>query len=221
VKQIADDVHLITGFPAYAINAYLVGDVLVDAMTRRDRRRIGRELRGHEVRLHVLTHAHPDHQGASHALCTERGLPLWVGEADVPATEDAALIPQLQPDRVINRLSAWYFAGPGHPVDRALREGDEVADFTVLDTPGHSAGHISLWRERDRLLIVGDVLNNQNPLTGFPRGLREPPTFFTPDPARNRESIRRLGELEPATVLFGHGPPHRDAAAFAAFCRSV
>lgn len=87
MKQIADDVHLITGFPPYAINAYLVGDVLVDAMTRLDAGRIRKALRGRTVRAHALTHAHPDHQGATHAMCSELSLPLWVGELDVPAAE--------------------------------------------------------------------------------------------------------------------------------------
>ncbi|UTI66936.1 MBL fold metallo-hydrolase [Paraconexibacter antarcticus] len=221
MKQIADDVHLITGLPPYAINAYLVGDVLVDAMTKLDAGRIRRALRGHVVTAHVLTHAHPDHQGASHAICTELDIPLRVGELDVPPAEDASLIAKRQPPHPLNTLFGKVMAGPGHPVARALHEGDDVAGFTVLDTPGHSAGHISLWRERDRVLILGDVLNNQHPLLGLPRGLREPLAIFTPDAARNRESIRRLGTLEPATVLFGHGPPHRDPAAFAAFCRSV
>mgnify|MGYP002128813951 CR=1 FL=1 len=36
-----------------------------------------------------------------------------------------------------------------------LREGDEVAGFEVLDAPGHSPGHIALWREQDRTLIAG------------------------------------------------------------------
>ena len=45
--------------------------------------------------------------------------------------------------------------------------------------------------------------------------------MLTPDPERNRESIRRLGELEPTLVLFGHGAPLRDTAKFTAFCRSV
>ena len=47
------------------------------------------------------------------------------------------------------------FTGPGHPVDRALRDGDMVGDFRVIDAPGHSAGHVVLWREADRVLIVG------------------------------------------------------------------
>ncbi len=103
---------------------------------------------------------------------------------------------------------------------RKLREGDEVAGFTVLETPGHSLGHVVFWRESDRVLIAGDVLNGMNLLTSLP-GLHEPPVAFTPDPARNRESIRRVAALEPALVCFGHGPPLRDAAKLARFAAAL
>jgi glyoxylase-like metal-dependent hydrolase (beta-lactamase superfamily II) len=52
-------------------------------------------------------------------------------------------------------------------------------------------------------------------------GLHEPPPVFTPDPARNRESIRRVAELEPAVVLFGHGPPLRDPGALTEFAAGL
>jgi glyoxylase-like metal-dependent hydrolase (beta-lactamase superfamily II) len=94
-------------------------------------------------------------------------------------------------------------------VARALVEGDEVAGFTVLESPGHSRGQVAYWRESDRVLILGDVLNNMNVMTGVP-GLHEPPTVFTPDPARNRQSARRLAELRPRVTCFGHGAPLRD-----------
>jgi glyoxylase-like metal-dependent hydrolase (beta-lactamase superfamily II) len=57
-------------------------------------------------------------------------------------------------------------------------------------------------------------------VTGM-RGLHEPPTVFTPDPARNRESIRRVAALEPALVCFGHGPPLRDPAKLARFAAAL
>src|SRR2546423_842511 len=79
----------------------------------------------------------------------------------------------------------------------------------VVDAPGHSAGHVAFWRESDRTLVLGDVLTNMDTITGVP-GLHEPRPFFTPDPARNRESARRLAHLEPALVCFGHGAPLRD-----------
>jgi glyoxylase-like metal-dependent hydrolase (beta-lactamase superfamily II) len=109
------------------------------------------------------------------------------------------------------------------PVDvaRELRAGDEVGPgFAVLDVPGHSPGHIALWRERDRTLICGDVFLNLNFYTTV-AGLNEPPRAFTVDPRRNRESARRLGELEPELVLFGHGQPLRDPAKLGAFAQSL
>jgi glyoxylase-like metal-dependent hydrolase (beta-lactamase superfamily II) len=205
VKQLADDVWILDGFPPYAINVYLVGDVLVDAASRHAGRRILRQLRGREVRTHVVTHAHADHQGASHEVCQALDIPLWVGEADAPAIEDGDIKSRM-PRHPVNTIFQAVFPGPPHPVARRLREGDEVGDFRVLDTPGHSIGHISLWRERDRTLICGDVFTNIDTLTGVP-GLHEPKTFFTPDPARNRQSMRRLAALSPQLVLFGHGRP--------------
>jgi hydroxyacylglutathione hydrolase len=52
-------------------------------------------------------------------------------------------------------------------------------------------------------------------------GLAEPKPYFTPDPARNRESARRLAELEPAVVCFGHGPPLRDTLRFVEFAGAL
>jgi len=64
--------------------------------------------------------------------------------------------------------------------------------------------------------VAGDVWLNMSVLTTAP-GLHEPPRIFTPDPARNRDSARRLAALEPELVLFGHGPPLRDPVALMAF----
>jgi hydroxyacylglutathione hydrolase len=216
MKQLADGVWQLGGFPPNAINVYVIEDVLVDAASRHATRRILRQVEGHRLAAHALTHAHPDHQGASHAVCERVGLPFWVGARDADAAEDPRLIGERQPNHPIARFYYRAFVGPGHPVDRELAEGDEVAGFAVLDVPGHSAGHIALWRESDRVLILGDVLNNMDVLTAIP-GLHVPKPYLTPDPARNLESARRLAELEPALVLFGHGPPLRDTRKFVDF----
>ena len=205
MRQLADDLYLLRGFPPYAINVYLMGDVIVDAGSRHAGKRILRQVEGRGVSAVALTHVHPDHDGAAKQVCESLGVPLWVGERDVPAMENEPPAPE----HPMQKLSSRAFEGPRHPVDRALREGDEITGFTVLDVPGHSAGHVAYWRESDRALILGDVLFGLNPLTGL-RQLREPPDFFTPDPARNRESARKLAALEPALVCFGHGPPERD-----------
>ena len=190
---------------------------LIDAGTRFDRRRILRQLAGREVVAHALTHGHPDHQGSSRAVCDALGLPLWCGAGDADAVESGRLV-DLTPGGLVARLSARTVGGPPCPVARRLVEGDEVGGFRVLDVPGHSPGHVAYWRESDRVLILGDVLTNMNLFTSIP-GLHEPPKVFTPDPARNRRSAKRLLELgiEPALVCFGHGPPSRDGRKFVEF----
>ncbi len=216
MTPLADGLFLIATLPRHSVNAYLLGDVLVDAGVRQSAGLILRNLRGHPVAAHALTHAHPDHQGASHAVCQALGIPFWCGAGDADAAEDPRLILERMPNRRVGSLSHGVWTGPGRPVDRVLKEGDEVGGFTVLEAPGHTAGHVAFWRESDRSLVLGDVLNNMNLLTTAP-GLREPPRFFTPDPARNRESARKLAALGPALVCFGHGPPLRDPGEFVRF----
>lgn len=216
MQKLAEDVYQLKGRPRNAINVYVVGDVLIDAATRQGEQRIMRQIAGKTIGAHALTHAHPDHQGSSHAICEKLGIPLWCGQGDVPAMETPGAITNPRVPGWLNRLQKRYWTGPPHPVARALSEGDEVAGFTVLETPGHSAGHVSLWRESDRVLIVGDVLGNMHFITGVP-GLHTPPDSFTPDPARNRESARRLAQLKPALACFGHGAPLRDPDKLARF----
>lgn len=216
MKQLAEDVFQLKGWPPNAINVYLVGDVLIDAATRQGERRIMRQIAGRTVTAHALTHAHPDHQGASHAVCETLGIPLWCGQGDVPAMEVPGSVIARNAPRIISSFQERFWVGPPHPVARALTEGDEVAGFSVLETPGHTRGHVSFWRESDRTLIVGDVLMNMNLMTAV-TGLHEPLAFATPDPARNRASARRLAELRPALACFGHGPPLRDPDKLARF----
>jgi hydroxyacylglutathione hydrolase len=220
MKHIADGLFQLGGFPPHAINAYLLGDVLVDAGTRLARGRILRQLRGHAVSAHALTHAHPDHQGASHAVCEALDVPLWCGTGDVECAQDPRVMFARMPRHVINRRVAPWLSGPGHPVARRLVEGDEVGGFTVIETPGHTAGHVSFWRAADRVLILGDVMANMSFLTGRPQ-LREPPWFFSADPARNRASARKVAALEPALIAFGHGPALRDTGRLLRFVETL
>ena len=215
MRELAPGLFQLGGFPPNTYNVYLMGGVLVDSATNLGHRRILRELKGHTVEAHALTHAHPDHQGSSHRVCQALGIPYWVGRADAAAAASGDLS-GVMPPGVMSRISRRSAGGPGHPVDRELAEGEEVGGFRVLDTPGHSPGHIAFWRESDRVLVLGDVVFGMNPFTGIP-GLRPPFDFFTVDPAENRRSARMLAELEPALVCFGHGPPLRDTEKFVSF----
>jgi glyoxylase-like metal-dependent hydrolase (beta-lactamase superfamily II) len=220
MRELAQGVWQLKGFPPNGINVYLVEDVLIDAATRRSTKRILRQLAGREVRAHALTHAHPDHQGASNDVCERLGIPYWVGATDVPVAEDLEKMRASQAPHPLNRLIMKAWCGPARHVDRHLQEGDEVGGFKVLDVPGHSPGHIAYWRESDGVLILGDVLNNMNVITGRP-GLQDPKPYFTSDPAQNRRSAKRLAQLEPKLVLFGHGAPLRDTRKLVDFVNAL
>jgi hydroxyacylglutathione hydrolase len=132
VKQLADGVYQLKGWPPNAINVYLLGDVLIDAATRHAEKRIMRQIAGRTLSAHALTHAHPDHQGSSHAICEKLGIPLWCGQGDVPAIETPGGVANSNPPTWATFVQRHFWTGPPHPVARALHEGDEVAGFTVL-----------------------------------------------------------------------------------------
>jgi hydroxyacylglutathione hydrolase len=206
MRELADGVWQLSGWPPNNINVYVLEDVLIDAGLGFDRGRIMRQIADRQITANSLTHAHFDHYGSSHAICERLGIPLWCGAADVEAVEAG---------KMVGPGGRMLPAAKAHPVARALKEGDEVAGFTVLDTPGHAPGHVSYWRESDRVLVCGDVMWGYNPFL-FSGGIREPYPLVSPDPKLNRESARRLAALEPALVCFGHGKPVSDTERFAA-----
>jgi hydroxyacylglutathione hydrolase len=214
MRRVAEDVFQIALTPRDGINAYLLGDVVVDAGAKVNAKRLIKALHGHAVGAHALTHGHPDHAGGSRKLVEAFDVPVWAGEGDRAAVQTGRPpAPETWAEPGVARLGGFEAVG----VARSLREGDDLGHgFTVLETPGHSDGHLAFWRERDRTLVVGDVFLNMHVLTTRP-GLHEPPRVLTRDPGRNRQSARRLAALEPELALFGHGPPLRDPAALAAF----
>jgi glyoxylase-like metal-dependent hydrolase (beta-lactamase superfamily II) len=211
MDRIADDVFQISMMLRHGVNAYLIGDVLVDAGGPPFGRRIAQELR-HEKRTlsaHVITHGRGDHAGGSHSIVEECHVPVWAGERDVAVIESGK-VQATGPLAPAMRLMGNF---EGVPVARALHEGDVVGPgFTVLETPGRTPGHIALWREADRVLLCGDVWLNMNMKTTR-AGLRPPPRAQTLDPEANQAAQRRLAALEPAVVGFGHGPVLQDDAA--------
>ena len=217
MHQIAEDVHMIPLVPRAGINAYLLGDVLVDSGIKQTAKKLLKELQGRPVGAHALTHAHYDHAGGSKRVMDALDVPMWAPAGDAADVESGVPVVADTFLKALTRRGTF----DGVPVHRKLVEGDEVGPgFVVLDVPGHSPGHIAFWRESDRTLIAGDVLNGMNLVTTV-TGLHEPPRIFTPDPARNRVSIRRVAALEPELVVFGHGPPLRDPDRLRAFAEAL
>ena len=220
MKQLADGVWRLNEFPRPTINVYLAGDVLIDAGRRWDRRRILGQIRDRELSLLALTHVHPDHQGVAKDVCIERGVPLACHSDDVDAMEGRRPVQEAAASNPVNRLIKAIWEGPPHKVGRVLSDGDEVAGFRVVHAPGHARGEVVYFREADGVAICGDVVRNMSFATTL-RGLREPPTIFTYDPAENRRSIRKLAELEPKLILPGHGPAVTDMVEFSGFVASL
>jgi glyoxylase-like metal-dependent hydrolase (beta-lactamase superfamily II) len=92
-----------------------------------------------------------------------------------------------------------------------------LADWRWVHTPGHTPGHVSLFRDSDRALIAGDafVTTKQESLiaalTQRPE-LHGPPAYYTPDWGSAWESVELLSALEPALAATGHGRPMRGPA---------
>ncbi|HEX6601310.1 MAG TPA: MBL fold metallo-hydrolase [Solirubrobacterales bacterium] len=220
MKYLAPGVWRLKEIPAPTINVYLAEDVLIDAGRTWDKRRIFKELEGREISMLALTHVHPDHQGAAKDVCEARGVPLACHAEDVDAMEGRRPVQEASRSNPVNRLVASIWQGPPYKVERVLQEGDEVAGFRIVHTPGHSRGHVVFFRESDRVAICGDVIRNMSYATGLP-GIKQPPPVFTYDMEENRRSIRKLAELNPSLILPGHGPAVTDMAAFERFVVSL
>jgi glyoxylase-like metal-dependent hydrolase (beta-lactamase superfamily II) len=211
--EIAEDVWQLTGFPGNAINCYLVGDILVDTGTKWAGQRILRQLGTRRLSLVALTHVHPDHQGSAKVICDHHGVQLACHALDAPVMQgDQPMLPE----NGFIRFAQWIWSGPKHPVERRLQDGGQIGDFRVVHTPGHTPGHIAFFRERDRVAIVGDLMNGMSLLTMRP-GLYEPPRIFSTDLAENYRSILRLATMEPHLICFGHGPPLQNTGQLQAF----
>jgi glyoxylase-like metal-dependent hydrolase (beta-lactamase superfamily II) len=213
LHELAPGLALARGGPGRTLNVYLLGDVVVDAGVRWSRRRLARQLAGRQLAAHALTHAHFDHAGSSAWLCRTLGVPLWCGAGDAAAIASGRVDSHGSP--LVNRLQRTLAPVAAHPVSRALREGDVLAGFEVLEVPGHSPGALAFWRERDRVLICGDVLANFGLHPTRPR-LVLAPAALSSDYAQNRRSAARLAELRPRLACFGHGFAVTDPGRFTA-----
>lgn len=206
LRQIAPEVFQISLMPRNSINCYIIEGVLVDSGVRSSYTTIKKVLQKIPVYQHVLTHAHADHQGCSDQICEEFNIPLLCHPNEVFRTETGMVTHDYPtPEHWVAILQQKYWAGQGHRVDRTIVENDMIGNFKVIETPGHSGGHISLFRERDGVLIIGDVATNMNLLTTA-TGLRLPPNIFTSDQQRNIKSLQKLAVLNPSIICFGHGP---------------
>lgn len=146
--------------------------------------------------LIVNTHHHSDHVGGNHALQRQAGIPIaahaieaaWVNRRDSRACAAQWLRQRVESYRV----------------DHVLQDGDVidtgVAVWRVLHTPGHTAGHISLYEPSSGVLIAGDTVHGDdvawlNPSLDGESVLEQ-----------MSETVERLASLRTSAILSGHGP---------------
>jgi glyoxylase-like metal-dependent hydrolase (beta-lactamase superfamily II) len=168
----------------------------------------------------ILTHGHFDHVGSLHTLVEQWDVPVYAHPLEHPYLNGLSAYPPPDPTvggGAMAALSRFYPRGPINLGDRlrALPEDGSVPampGWRWIHTPGHTPGHVSLFRDSDRTLIAGDafVTTKQESavavLTQRPE-LHGPPAYFTPDWEAARSSVQRLASLEPLRVITGHGRP--------------
>ena len=166
----------------------------------------------------VLTHGHFDHVGALEDLAEEWDVPVYAHVLEHPYLNGQAAYPPGDPSvggGLMATLSPLY---PTKPVNVASRLQALSEDGTVpsmpgwrwLHTPGHAVGHVSLWRETDRTLIVGDAFITTKQESAYATVIQSaelhgPPQYFTIDWEQSHVSVEKLAALEPDLVITGHG----------------
>ena len=172
----------------------------------------------------ILTHGHFDHVSALKELCEQWDTPIYAHELERPYLDGSAAYPPPDPGvgGGIMPLSSPLY--PRGPINVSGRLQTLPADGTVpfmpgwcwLHTPGHAPGHVSLWREADRALIVGDAFITTAQESAYAVATQRPemhgpPMYFTPDWQSAKTSVEKLAALEPEIAVTGHGRAMRGA----------
>jgi glyoxylase-like metal-dependent hydrolase (beta-lactamase superfamily II) len=125
----------------------------------------------------IVTHKHPDHQGSLGAvLALAPSAQVYAGAQDIPAMEAVAS-------------------------PTAVGDGEQVFGLAIIETPGHTAGHISVLDIAAGILVTGDALN------GVGGGVAGPDSGFSEDMTVALESVAKLAGFAYEVALFGHGEP--------------
>ncbi len=212
------------------VNVYMLeepdGWVLVDAGLPRSGwliRRAAEQRYGPGVRPQaiILTHGHFDHAGAARELADRWGVPVYAHPLELPFLRGKSDYPPQDPTvggalALLSRVFPHAGRDLGEHAHMLPADGvvPAMREWRWIATPGHTPGHVSLFREHDGVLIAGDALATENQdsfyglVTHRPR-FNRPPAPFTTDWPAAQQSLRELGERLVNVVAAGHGTPIR------------
>jgi glyoxylase-like metal-dependent hydrolase (beta-lactamase superfamily II) len=176
--------------------------------------------KGSKPKAIILTHGHFDHIGSVKELIEYWNVPVYAhklempyltGEKDYPvgdSTVDGGMIAEMSPAFPHTSINLGTYI-------HELSEDGSIPfmpDWRYIHTPGHTPGHISLFHDSDRVLIVGDAFTTvkQESLTSVitqKKDISGPPAYLTTDWDLAEQSVRKLSELKPSMAIPSHGKP--------------
>ena len=167
----------------------------------------------------LLTHGHFDHAGGLAGLLEAwPDVPVYAHPLELPYLTGRSAYPPADPT-VGGGLMAWgSFLYPRQPYNFGARVQPLPTDHTVpglpgwrwLPTPGHTPGHVSFFRNADKVLVAGDAFTTvvgESALATLTQKqqVHGPPAYFTPDWDAARRSVAALLALTPEVAATGHG----------------
>jgi glyoxylase-like metal-dependent hydrolase (beta-lactamase superfamily II) len=166
----------------------------------------------------VLTHGHFDHVGALKTLLEKWDVPVYAHALEIPYLDGRSSYPPTDPTVGGGLMASFSFLFPTGPIDikqsiRPLPVNEtipELPGWKFIHTPGHSPGHVSLFRVQDKVLIAGDAFVSTKAESLLSTILQKqqisgPPKYFTCNWASAKLSVLKLAALRPETVATGHG----------------
>ncbi len=194
-------------------NAYLIetsqGLLLIDAGPRFAPKRILQAITalGHtpqDLKMILITHADADHTGGLAALAKATGAPIGASETAARAIEKGiSSRPINLPGWLLWLMNPMLTSTPLQ-IDRILKPGDMVLDvLEVLDTHGHTPGHLSFYAADEKVLFSGDSVLRHGELLEPSKGV------FCWDEAQAKQAADRQLALDPEHIYSGHSIWHK------------
>lgn len=166
----------------------------------------------------ILTHGHFDHIGCVKSLSEHWDVPVYAHEQEILYLTGAKNYPEPDPTVDEGLVAKMSPAFPNEGINlgdriKALPSEGRIpvmSGWEWVHTPGHTEGHISLFREKDRVLIAGDAFTTTKQesflsvLTGR-KEVKGPPAYLTTDWKSAKASVDKLKNLNPEYVLPSHG----------------